>query len=151
MCAWRPGLFSRRTLHRLKVEGEEVDGPLVAVAHPRVEQAAIVPIRSVVAHPLMIVCGPHLLAPRDLRVCSEVLVHEEAAQHRGESENDKDRHHGVVVPDLPAHRRPFGRCWASSSSRHPAEVVAILCIEAVIQVGGKTDAHQMISFEERPA
>merc|ERR1719201_2462588 len=64
------------TLHRLEVEGEHLDGLLVAVAHARIEKAGVVRVRAPLVHALVVVGGAHRLAPRDLRVARKVPIHE---------------------------------------------------------------------------
>ena len=62
----------RRTVHRHEVEGEDVDVALVAIAHARVEEAAVVRVSARLVEARVVERATHALAPRNLGVLGEV-------------------------------------------------------------------------------
>jgi hypothetical protein len=61
-----------RTVHWPKVEGEHLDGSLVAVAHAGVKEAVVVRVRTLLVGALVIVLGAHRLAKGDLSMLRKV-------------------------------------------------------------------------------
>jgi len=74
-------------VHRLVVEREDVNLALVEATEP---EAAVVRFHALFVH-TDIVIATNRLANLDVRVTSEVLVHETAASNRGQGDGRKHR------------------------------------------------------------